>query len=100
MIKDDDQGDFQQCTHLLKIVVIVYVFPLMRILQLVCFNVLPQSSDDDRTGLGMYPQETGQSRIQLVLRWLSKMIKVDVNTIRKILSRQYVGINIEFKKLN
>lgn len=42
----------------------------MGILQLICFDVLPQSLDDSWSGLRVYPQQTGQSWVQFELRRL------------------------------
>lgn len=54
-------------THLLEVFVTVDELALMRILEFVCFDVLPQSLDDDRSGLSVDTQHTGQSRVQLEL---------------------------------
>lgn len=39
-------------------------------LKFVSLDVLPQSRDDDRPGLGVDPEKSGQSRVQLELKRL------------------------------
>ena len=58
--------------NLLKVSIIVDVLSLMLVLQLVSLDVLPQSVDDDWTGLGVDSQQAGQAGVQLVLWWLNE----------------------------
>ena len=44
----------------------------MGVLELVGLDVLPEGLDDDRTGLGVYPQQPGQPRVQLKLGGLHR----------------------------
>ena len=53
---------------LLEIRVAVDKLLLVRILQLVGLDVLPQGVDDDGPGLGVHPEQLGQPRVQLVLK--------------------------------
>ena len=57
-------------THLLHVLVTVDVLPLIGVLQLVCLDVLPKGVDDDRPRLGVDPQHSGQSGVQLELHGL------------------------------
>lgn len=57
-------------THLLQILVTVDELALMRVLQFVGLHILPQSLDDDRSGLGVDPKHTSQPGVQLKLRGL------------------------------
>ena len=55
---------------LLEIRVAVDKLLLVRVLQLVGLDVLPQGVDDDRPGLGVHPEQAGQPRVQLELERL------------------------------
>lgn len=57
-------------TDLLQVFVTVDELALMRVLELVGLDVLPQSLDDDRSGLGVDAQHTSQPGVQLELRGL------------------------------
>ena len=57
-------------THLLQVFVTVDELALMGVLELVGLDVLPQSLNDDRSGLGVDTQHTSQPGVQLELRWL------------------------------
>lgn len=59
-----------QRNHLLEVLVTVNVFLIMGILQLICFDVLPESLDDSWSGLRVYPQQAGQAWVQFELRRL------------------------------
>lgn len=56
--------------HLLQVFVTVDELALMWVLEFVGLDVLPQGLNDDRSGLGVNTQHTGQSRVQLELRRL------------------------------
>lgn len=60
----------QAQTHLLQVLVTVDKLALMRVLEFMGLDVLPQSLDDDRSGLGVDAQHAGQSGVQLELRGL------------------------------
>lgn len=60
----------QATSHLLQVFVTVDKLSLVRVLEFMGFDVLPQSLDDDRSGLGVDAQHAGQSRVQLELRGL------------------------------
>ena len=49
--------------NLLKVSIIVDVLSLVLVLQLVSLDVLPQSVDDDWTGLGVDSQQAGQAGV-------------------------------------
>lgn len=57
-------------THLLQVFVTVDELALMRVLKFVGLDVLPQSLDDDRSGLSVDAQHTSQPGVQLELRGL------------------------------
>jgi len=57
-------------THLLKIFVTIDELALVRVLEFVGLDILPQGLNDDRSGLGVDTQHTGQSGVQLELRGL------------------------------
>lgn len=59
-------------THLLQVFVTVDEFALMRVLEFVSLDILPQGLDDDRSGLGVDTQHTSQSGVQLELRGLDR----------------------------
>lgn len=54
----------------MQVFVTVDKLALMRVLQFMGLDVLPQSLDDDRSGLGVDAKHAGQSRVQLELRGL------------------------------
>lgn len=72
--------------YLLQVFIAHYVFALVCILQSgkntiknrsnkitiepVCFDVLPQGRNDHRSGLGVHPQQSGQTRVELELQGL------------------------------
>lgn len=58
------------CPYLLQVFVTVDELSLMRVLEFMGLDILPQGLDDDRSGLGVDAQHTGQSGVQLELRWL------------------------------
>jgi len=58
------------CKDLLQILVAVDELALVRILQLVSLDVLPQGADDDRTRLSVHPEQSRQSRVQFELQRL------------------------------
>lgn len=58
------------CPYLLQVFVTVDELPLMRVLEFMGLDILPQGLDDDRSGLGVDAQHTGQSGVQLELRGL------------------------------
>lgn len=60
----------QAPSHLLQVFVTVDKLSLVRVLEFMGLDVLPQSLDDDRSGLGVDAQHAGQSRVQLELRGL------------------------------
>lgn len=57
-------------THLLQVFVTVDKLALMWVLEFVCLDVLPQGLNDNRSGLSVDPQHTGQTGVQLKLRGL------------------------------
>lgn len=57
-------------THLLQVFVTVDELALMRVLEFVSLDILPQGLDDDRSGLGVDTQHTSQPGVQLELRGL------------------------------
>lgn len=58
--------------YLLEVFVAVDELTLMWVLQFVRLHILPQSLDDDRSGLGMNAQHACQSGVQLKLRRLQR----------------------------
>ena len=60
----------QDSTHLLQVLVTVDELTLMRVLEFVGLDVLPQGLNYDRSGLGVDAQHTSQPRVQLELRGL------------------------------
>ena len=52
-------------------------FPLVRVLQLVRFDVLPQGVDDNRASLSMHAQQRSQTPVQLELQRLEVEQKQD-----------------------
>lgn len=54
-------------SYLLEVLVAVNVFLVVGVLQLVGFDVLPQSLDDGRARLRVDAQQAGQPRVQLEL---------------------------------
>lgn len=58
---------FQPHRYLLEVFVTDDVLPLVGVLELVGFDILPQCLDDHWTGLSVNPQETGQAGIQFEL---------------------------------
>lgn len=54
----------------MQVFVTVDKLSLVRVLEFMGLDVLPQSLDDDRSGLGVDAQHAGQSRVQLELRGL------------------------------
>lgn len=66
--------------HLLQVFVTVDELPLMWVLEFVGLHILPQGLNDDRSGLGVNTQHTGQSGVQLELRrlwWAQRDEKVN-----------------------
>lgn len=57
-------------TNLLQVFVTVDELALVRVLEFVGLDVLPQGLNDDRSGLGVDTQHTSQPGIQLELRGL------------------------------
>lgn len=57
-------------THLLQIFVTVDELALMRVLEFVGLDVLPQGLNDDRSGLGVDTKHTSKPGVQLELRGL------------------------------
>lgn len=55
------------CPYLLQVFVTVDELSLMRVLEFMGLDILPQGLDDDRSGLGVDTQHTGQSGVQLEL---------------------------------
>lgn len=72
-------------THLLQVLVTVDEFTLMRVLEFVSLDILPEGLDDDGSGLGVDTQHTSQSRVQLELRGLDRR-KVNVIRLWSLLS--------------
>lgn len=62
--------------YLLQILVAVYKLALMRVLQFVGLHVLPQSLDNDRSGLSVDPEHTSKPGVQLKLRGLDRNNRV------------------------
>lgn len=62
--------------HLLQVLVAVDELALVRVLQFVGLHVLPQSLDDDRSGLGVDPEHTSKPGVQLKLRGLDRNNRV------------------------
>lgn len=58
------------CPYLLQVFVTVDELSLMRVLEFMGLDILPQGLDDDWSGLGVDAQHTGQSGVQLELRGL------------------------------
>lgn len=58
--------------NLLEVFVTVDELSLVRVLQFVGLDVLPQGLNDDGSGLSVNAQQTGQSRVQLKLRGLER----------------------------
>lgn len=54
----------------MQVFVTVDKLSLVRVLEFMGLDVLPQSLDDDRSRLGVDAQHAGQSRVQLELRGL------------------------------
>lgn len=50
-------------SYLLEVLVTDDKLPLMRVLELMCLNILPQCLNDHWTGLGVDAQEPSQARI-------------------------------------
>lgn len=63
-------SSFSHKLHLLKVFITVDVLLVMGVLQLVGFDVLPQSLDDARACLSVDTQQPSKPRIQLELRRL------------------------------
>lgn len=61
--------------YLLEVFVTNDVLPLMRVLQLVGLDILPQSLDDHWASLSVDPQETSQAGIQFELGRLKEKAK-------------------------
>lgn len=59
-----------ESTHLLQIFVTVDELALMRVLEFVGLDVLPQGLNDDRSGLGVDTQHASKPGVQLELRGL------------------------------
>lgn len=59
-------------SYLLEVLVAVDVLLVVGVLQLVGFDVLPEGLDDGRARLRVYPQQTGQPRVQFELRRLEQ----------------------------
>lgn len=59
-------------TYLLEVLVTVDVLLVVRVLQLVGFDVLPQGLDDAGAGLSVNAQEASQAGVQLELRGLRR----------------------------
>jgi hypothetical protein len=55
---------------LLQVLVAVDELALVRVLQLVSLDVLPQGADDDRARLRVHPEQSRQSRVQFELQRL------------------------------
>lgn len=62
--------------YLLQILVAVDELALMRVLQFVGLHILPQSLDNDRSGLSVDPEHTGKPGVQLKLRRLHQNNRV------------------------
>lgn len=58
--------------YLLQVLVAVDELALMRVLQFVGLHVLPQSLDNDRSGLSVDPKHTSKPGVQLKLRGLDQ----------------------------
>ena len=69
--------------YLLEVLVIVDILSLVRVLQRMGLDVLPQGVDDDRACLGVDTQQSGKARVELVLRWLiQQMEKCKKETVK------------------
>ena len=67
--------DIKHSTHLLQVFVTVDELPLVRVLEFVGLDVLPQGLNDDRSSLGVDTQHTSQPGVQLELRGLKSRLK-------------------------
>lgn len=56
--------------YLLEVLVTVDVLLVMRVLQFVGFDILPEGLNDTGASLCVYAEQTSQTWIQLKLRWL------------------------------
>lgn len=83
-------------SYLLEVLVAVNVFLVVGVLQLVCFDVLPESLDDGRACLRVDSQQTGQPRVQLKLGRLEQKAK-EVAIQRK--ADRYTSMKFQFKFL-
>lgn len=63
--------------YLLQILVAVDELALMRVLEFVGLHVLPQSLDNDRSGLSVDPQHPSKPGVQLKLRGLDHNNRVE-----------------------
>lgn len=80
-------------SHLLEVLVAVNVFLIVGVLQLVCFDVLPESLDDGRACLRVDPQQTGQPWVQFKLGRLEQKAK-EVAIKRK--ADRYTSMKFQF----
>lgn len=60
------------CVYLLEVLVTVDVLLVVRVLQLVGFNVLPERLDDAGAGLSVNAQQASQAGVQLKLGGLRR----------------------------
>lgn len=63
--------------YLLEVLVTVDVLLVMRVLQFVGFDILPEGLNDTGASLCVYAEQTSQTWIQLKLRWLQQDKSID-----------------------
>lgn len=65
-------------TYLLEVLVTVDVLLVMRVLQLVGLDVLPEGLDDAGAGLSVNAKQASQARVQLKLRGLRRRNRIKI----------------------
>ncbi len=73
LINDSNQ------VYLLEVLVTVDVLLVMRVLQFIGFDILPEGLDDTGASLCVYSQQASQTRIQFKLRRLHTEHKAQIN---------------------
>lgn len=85
--------------YLLEILVTVDVLLVMRVLQFVGFDILPEGLYDTGASLCVYPKQTSQTRIKLKLRRLHtghKSIMLTFNSLFSHLIHYLVQLTFKF----